>query len=240
MLLDQSILSVERDSVEIEVEGLAPLQAKLSGGIKPEAHELRVARGVDPATVLGEKGAFGNAVEARKEGQSIIEDLAHDVAVASIAEEFQGKERPHGMGRRDHCRAWKACLVEDLIQTDLTEVGQKKKESSEFGFELSGGEVQMTYICNWSDLGPCAREPFLIVSPGQACKPFFLKNHGNCRRTQFMSYLTQDQTDVINGEVLLSQSDDLVPKLVCFGSSLGTFGRRNKEVSLGVLAKLVT
>ena len=36
------------------------------------------------------------------------------MAVASITEELQGKERADGMGRRDHLGPWETCLIEDL------------------------------------------------------------------------------------------------------------------------------
>jgi hypothetical protein len=162
------------------------------------------------------------------------------MAVASITEELEGKERTDGMGRWNHLGAWKACLIEDLIETDLTDVGQKEKESAKLCLKVSRGEIQMTYICYGSSLRPYARRPLVIASPGQASKPFFFEDHGYCSRTQFMALIAQEPADIIDGEVLLAQSNDLVPKPVCLGSTLRTFGRRNKEASFWILAKLVT
>jgi hypothetical protein len=144
------------------------------------------------------------------------------------------------MGCRDHPGARETCPIEDLIETDLTEVGQEEKEAAKLGLKLSGGEIQMTYICYGSNLGPYARRPLVITSPGQAGKPFLLEDHGHRCRTQFMPLIAQDLADIVDGEVLLAQGNDLVPKPICFGSTLRSFGRGYEEASIGVLAKLMT
>jgi hypothetical protein len=162
------------------------------------------------------------------------------MAVASIAEEFQGKERADGMRSRDPLGSREICLLEDLVETDLVEVGQKEKEAAELGLKLSGGEIQMTNICNGSNLRPYARRPLVIASPGQAGKSFFLEDHGYRCRTEFMPLFPQGLADIIDGEVLLSQGDDLIPKPILFGSGLRSFKRRHKEGPTGVLTKLMT
>jgi hypothetical protein len=121
------------------------------------------------------------------------------MAVASIAEELQGKERADGMGRRDHLGPWETCLIEDLVETDLMEVRQKEKEAAELGLKLSGGEIQMTNICYGSNLRPYSRRPFVIASLGQAGKPFLLEDHGHRCRTQLMPLIPKDLVDIIDG-----------------------------------------
>ena len=240
MFFDESILPMEGDSVKIKVEGVAPFQADLSCRIKPEAHELWVAGRIDPAAILGEKGTFGGAVKSGKQGQPLIEDLAHDMAVTGIAEELQSEERPDGMGCWDHFGTRETCLIEDLVQADLDEVRQEKKQAAELGLKVPAGKIQVPHVCNGSNLRPNARRPFVIASPGQAGKALFLEDHGHRRRTQFVSLIAQEPADIIDREVLLAQGNDFVPKPICFGSTLGSFGGRGKEVSMGVLAKLMT
>ena len=240
MFLDKSILPVERDGMEIKVEGLAPSQTDLSCRIKPEAHEFRITGRIDSAAIFGQKRTLGSAVESGKQGQAHIKDLAHDMAVAGIAKEFESQERADRMRRRDHFRAWKTRPVEDFVQTDLDEVGQEKKEAAELGFKLPGSKIKTAYISYGSDFRPYAGRPFLIATPWQAGKPFLLENDGHSCRAQSMLLIAQDLADIVDGEVLLAQGNDFVPKPLCFGSTLRSFGRRGKELSMGVLSKLMT
>lgn len=240
MFLYKSVLPVEGDGMEIKVEGLAPFQPDSPRRIKPEAHQFRIAGRIDSAAIFGQKRALGGPVESGKQGQALIKDLAHDMAVAGIAEELESEERPDGMRRRDHLRAWKTSLVKYFVQTDLDEVGHKEKEATELGFKLPGSEIKITYICHGGGFRPYAGRPFLIAPPWQAGKSFLLENHGHSRRAQSMLLIAQDLADIVDGEVLLAQGNDFVPKSIRFGSTLRSFGGRGEEVLMGVLSKLMT
>ena len=65
------------------------LQAQAVDHVEPVAHQSRVAGRIDAATVFGEEGSLGDDVEAGEEGQALVEDGAHDMAVACTAEELQ-------------------------------------------------------------------------------------------------------------------------------------------------------
>ena len=52
MLLDKRILAVERNGMEVEIEGDPMLQAQCARGIVPQAHEHRRTGRVDTATIL--------------------------------------------------------------------------------------------------------------------------------------------------------------------------------------------
>jgi hypothetical protein len=54
-----------------------------------------------------------------------------------------------------------------------------------------------------------------------------------------LSTLFQDAADIIDGTILLAQSNDLVPDGIGFGRSLGPLLRGEEEGALWVLAKLV-
>jgi hypothetical protein len=45
--------------------------------------------------------------------------------------------------------------------------------------------------------------------------------------------------DVIDGEILLAQGDNLLPEALLLGGGVGTFGRREEEGPLRVVAELV-
>ncbi len=83
MLLDQRILAVKGNRVEIEIERRSPAQAEATDPIEPVAHQLGIAAWLNAATVFGEERSLGDHVQAGEEGQSVVEDRAHDVAVAA-------------------------------------------------------------------------------------------------------------------------------------------------------------
>lgn len=240
VFLDKCILSMERDRMEVEVEGASPLQADLSHGIEPATHELWVAGRIDPAAVLGKKRSLGGAVQSGEESQSFIQRLAHHVAVASIAEELKGKKRSDGMSGRDHLGARESRLVKDLVETDLTEVRQKEKEAAELGFKAPGSQVQLANIRNGRNFGAYAGGPFVIAAPGQSGEAFLFEDHGYGSRTQFMPFFPQRPADVVDRKVPLAQGNDLISKRICFRSAVRPLGGREEEASMRVLAKLMT
>jgi hypothetical protein len=88
MLWYEGILAVEWHGMEVEIEGDPMWQAHRTRGIVPQAHEHRITRRVDTATLLGQKGTCGHDVEAGKEGEAFIKDRAHAMAMARMAKEF--------------------------------------------------------------------------------------------------------------------------------------------------------
>ena len=125
--------------MEIEVERCPPLQAQAADRIEPAAHQLRVAGRVDAATVFGEERSLGDHVQPGEEGQPLVEDRAHDVAVACVAEELQGQQRPHGTAGRDHLRSGEAAACQDRVQVGGDQVGQEEEQAAELGVERAAG-----------------------------------------------------------------------------------------------------
>ena len=89
VFLDQRILAVKGDRVEVEVKRCSPAQPQSADLIEPVAHQTGIAARLDAATVFGEERSLGDHVQAGEEGQPVVEDRAHDVAVARISEELQ-------------------------------------------------------------------------------------------------------------------------------------------------------
>jgi hypothetical protein len=145
------------NGVEVQIKGTAPAEAKASHSIKPKPKHLRVADGIDPATVSGEKGALGRTVDSSKKGEAFVEHIAHHMRVAGVAKEFQSKERTHSMTGRDHLRAWKASFLEQLIEGDLSHIGQKEEKASKAGSKPARSEVQLADIGNRSRFRANAR-----------------------------------------------------------------------------------
>ena len=153
VFFDQGIFPVEGNGVEVQIKGATPTEAKASHGIKPEIEHLRVAGGIDAATVFGKKGSLGGAVEPGKKGEAFVEHIAHDMTVAGIAKEFQSQKRAHRMSGRDHLGAGKTGIAEQLIEGDLRQIRQKEEKASEACPKSSGREVQLAHIGNRSSSG---------------------------------------------------------------------------------------
>ena len=72
--------------------GAASLQAKFLHGVEPRPHDLWVADRSDAATVLREEGTLWNHVESSKQRQALVEDVTHDMAVPSAAEQLHRQQ----------------------------------------------------------------------------------------------------------------------------------------------------
>ena len=88
MLFNQGILAMERNGMKVEVKRFTSLQAQFAYSIKPARHELGIQIWIDSATVLSQKAALGHDVQPGEQSQSLIEDVAHDVAVTRRAEQL--------------------------------------------------------------------------------------------------------------------------------------------------------
>ena len=150
VLLDRGIFAMEGDRVEIQVEGTTARQTESAYGVEPAAHQLQVANRVDPATVLGQERSLGDDVQAREEGQSLVQNPAHDMAVTCCSEQLQGQERPHGAAGRDHLRSGQTRSLEDAIQGDRGQYRQEKEQAAELRVERAPAQVELPDI---SDLG---------------------------------------------------------------------------------------
>ena len=67
VFLHQGIVAMKGNGVEVEVKRRALFQSQAACGLMPQAHEGRIAGGVDAAGVLGQKGTLGHDIEPGKE-----------------------------------------------------------------------------------------------------------------------------------------------------------------------------
>jgi hypothetical protein len=73
----------------------------------------------------------------------------------------------------------------------------------------------------------------------QACKALVLEDLVDGDGAECDVVLGQGPADVIDGEILLAESDDPGTDRVGFGCGVWSFGRRQEEGSPGILAELV-
>lgn len=204
MLFHQRVLPVKGNGMKVQVKRVAPIQAQAGGGVKPKAQDFGVTGRIDAATVLGQKGTLGDAVETGKQGQALVQDLAHDVAVAGLAHQFQGQKRAQGGRRRNHAGTGKAGLLEHLIEGEAGKIGQEEKQTGEASAEAAAGEIQLAHIGHRPHLWAHGSRALLVAAPRQSSKSFLLQNQGNGDRTQGVSPLLENSTDVIDGKILLA------------------------------------
>jgi hypothetical protein len=88
VLLHQGVFAMEGDGVEVQIKRGSVLQPPLPHDVQPIGHELAVALRPNAATVFGEEGSFGNDIQAGEEPESLIQNVAHHLAVPGIAEEL--------------------------------------------------------------------------------------------------------------------------------------------------------
>jgi hypothetical protein len=232
-------LSVEGDGVEIQVEGLAAGQAEPADGVEPAAHQLGIARRIDPAAILGEERSLGDDVQSGEEGQPLIQDGAHDMAVACRPEELQRQERAQGAAGRDHLRSGEPRGPEDAVQGDGGEGRQEEEQAAELGRERPGIQVELPHIGDLGRRRPRAGRSLVIGPARQASEPFILEDPGDGDRAERMPLVSQVAADVIDREVLFPQGDDDFSEGIGLGCGLRSLGRGQEEGAAGILAELM-
>ena len=95
-------LSVGGDGVEVEIERLAARQAGPMHLVEPGRHEPDHGSVIDARTVAGQVRAFGDHVEAGEQGDALVADQVHDVALAFGADEFERQEGAEGLLGGNH------------------------------------------------------------------------------------------------------------------------------------------
>ena len=66
-----------------------------------------------------------------------------------------------------------------------------------------------------------------------------LEDERDRHRTQRFHFPTQDAADVVDGQVLFAQGDDLFAEAVGLGGGFEAFGGGKEELSVGVLTELM-
>jgi hypothetical protein len=100
-------------------------------------------------------------------------------------------------------------------------------------------KIQPVHIRNLCDLGPRPRESLLLSSSGQPGKTFVFENQRDGHNAYPLSALFQDPADIIDGEILLSQRNNLVPETVGLRRGLRPLLRGKEERTIWILAELV-
>ena len=93
VLFHQGPVSVTGNGVEVQIEeGAASEDLVLCRDlVMPAVHECEQNAWIDAAAEFTERGPLGYDIEARKQGQSFVQDIGHDVMGAAYAPELEGQ-----------------------------------------------------------------------------------------------------------------------------------------------------
>jgi hypothetical protein len=161
------------------------------------------------------------------------------MAVPSTSKEFEPQKGKDRLPGGNHLCPREPRLFKQPLQGDLGQIRDKQIQPSELGPESPDREVQPVHIGNLSDLGTRPWKSLLVSPSGEPGKTFFLKNQRDSNGAYLLPALFQDPTDIIDGQILLSQRDDLVPDTVRFRRNLRSFLRGKEEGAIGMLTKLM-
>jgi hypothetical protein len=240
MFFDQGVFAMKGDGVKIQIKGATTLKTKLAHGIEPKPEYFRVAGRINPAAVLGKKSPLWRAVEPGEESKTLVQHIAHDMAVPGIAEKFQGQQRPHCMAGRDHFTAGKTCVGQQSVEGNPCKIRKKEKEPTKTGSESARREIQPVYIGDRRFLGTYARRSLFVPTARQSRESLFLEDYRDGGWAQDFATIFESSAYIVNGKVLFAQTDDLVLEPIHFGSRLRSFGGWLKEFSLRIFSKVMT
>ena len=74
---------------------------------------------IDARAVAGQVGTLGDYVQAGEQGDALVTNQIHDVALAFRANEFEGQQAAHGLLGGDHLRTGEVGLAQDVGQPDV-------------------------------------------------------------------------------------------------------------------------
>jgi hypothetical protein len=240
MLFHQGVFAVEGNGMEIQIKRPSPRKPKLSYGIKPQPHQPRIRRRINPTAIFREKRPFGYHIEPGKQSQPLVQNITHHVAVSGATKELEPQKGKDRLLSRNHLCPREPRLPKQPLQWNLSQIRDKQIQSPELGPKLADRQIQPVHIRNLCDLGPDnPGESFFVFSSGQPSKPFFLENQRDGYGANLLSALLQDPADVIDGQILLSQRDDLISETVGLRRSLGALLRGKEEGPIWMLTELV-
>ena len=87
--------------------------------------------------------------------------------------------------------------------------------------------------------GSRSRRSLFVGALREASKPLILEDLGDDNGAEADALFVEGATDVVDGEVLLTESDDVVADGIRLGSGVWPLGSGQEEGALGILAEVV-
>lgn len=144
------------------------------------------------------------------------------------------------MAGGDHLGAGKAGLTQQAIQGQLSQIRQEQIEAAELGPKPAGAQVQFPDIGHRCRGRSCPGGSLLVASPWQPGKALLFEQYADHGRADGVPFGAQGLGDVVDGEVLFPQLNDLLAGAVLLRGLFGSLGGWEEEGPVRILAKLMT
>ncbi len=157
----------------------------------------------------------------------------------ALPKSFSASSDRNGASGRDHLRAGEAAPRQELVQVGGDQPGEEQEQAAELGAEVARRQVELADVGHLGDDGARLVGPLVVDPPRQLGEALLLEDRGDGRRAERLAVAGQGAADVVDGEVLLAQGDDLLPQpfLLAGWSALAWGG--DEEIAVGLTAELV-
>ena len=159
------------------------------------------------------------------------------MALAGLIDQLERQEGEDGLECREHLGAREMGFVKHGVQRDASEVGEKEKEATERGVKGARRKVEGLDISLFG-ANRCGNRNALLVGPagefGETVLSEDTTDHG---RREWGLVVGEGSGDVIDGEVLFAQGEDLIVERLGAGMA-GARSRGCKEVEGWFFAEL--
>jgi hypothetical protein len=129
--------------------------------------------------------------------------------------------------------------LQHFVQRNRREVRSEEEQPGELGTHRPGSEIEGAYVGHSSRRGSSSVWTLVISSSRQPREAFLFEEQGDGCRAELVPRVLKDLVDVVDGQVLLAQSDDLLSEAIFLGSRAGPLLGGEEKGSARVLAELV-
>jgi hypothetical protein len=155
------------------------------------------------------------------------------------AEGLQRQQRPQGATGWDHVRTGEAAACQDRVQVGGDQVGQEEEQAAELGMNGARRQVELTNIGQIGRDGAGSVGSLVVAAARQLGETLFLQDRGDGRRTECLAITAESAADVVDGEVLFAEGDDLLPQPFLLPPGPAVARGRAEEVAVGAGAELI-
>ena len=120
-----------------------------------------------------------------------------------------------------------------------TRSGRKRNRPPNLVWTVRGCQVELADIGDIGRDGPGSVGPLVVAASRQLGEALLLEDGGDGRRAERLAVAGQGPADVVDGEVLLAEGDDLLPQPLLLAGRPALACGGGKEVAVGLVAELV-
>jgi hypothetical protein len=170
--------------VEVQVEGCTVKETLGIHPIMPGAQQLTGLGVVDAGGILRQVTLLGECIQSGKQRQSFVCNQRHHVTVTLDRPQLQRQASAQSVIRRDHLRSWQMSGLDQCIQLQPHQIGNKQEETPTAGRKCAWGQRKLTDIGNRFDGGTGALGALLIQTPWQRSESLFFEDLPHGGRTE--------------------------------------------------------